>query len=321
MALNQAIKHSAQEEFQWSTKSVESLFETPLLDLIFQAQSTHRLYFDHQKIQKSTLMSIKTGNCSEDCKYCSQSARYQTDLSPQPLALKKDIIDRAKKAKENGADRFCMGAAWRHTKEKDLAIILDTISEVKSLGLETCATLGELKEDQAEKLFNAGLDYYNHNLDTAESHYKNVVTTHSYSSRLETLKKARTAGLKLCCGGILGLGESRKQRAALISELANMAPPPESVPINQLVPIAGTPFEDNEKIDPLEIIRTIACARITMPRSTVRLSAGRESMSDELQTLCFFAGANSIFFGSKLLTTPGAKETSDLALLKRLGLS
>jgi len=289
--------------------------------LLYRAQQVHREHFDPNAIQRSTLLSIKTGGGSEDCGYCSQSSHYQTGLDRQALLPLDDVIEAAKVAKQKGATRFCMGAAWRGPKQKDLDQVTEMVRAVSNLGLETCVTLGMLKDGQAEQLKAAGLDYYNHNLDTAPEFYAQVISTHSQSDRFDTLKKVRDAGIQVCCGGIVGMGESRGARAALIAELANMSPPPESVPINNLVPIAGTPLADAPPLDPFEFVRTIACSRITMPNSMVRLSAGRHQMSDELQALCYLAGANSIFYGDKLLTTGNHEAERDERLFARLGLN
>lgn len=305
---------------RWRAAEVEALFALPFNDLLYRAHSVHRANFDPNAVQRSTLLSIKTGNCSEDCGYCSQSARYATDLDKQTLLDLEEVLATARAAKANGASRFCMGAAWRGPKARDLEQVTAMISGVKALGLETCVTLGMLKEGQAEQLKEAGLDYYNHNLDTAPDFYGKIITTHSQADRHATLDKVREAGIKVCCGGIVGMGETRKQRAGLIAELASLDPPPESVPINELVPIPGTPLGDVAALDPFEFVRTIACARIAMPNSFVRLSAGRQQMSDELQALCYFAGANSIFYGEKLLTTGNPDVERDNLLFERIGL-
>ncbi len=300
--------------------TVEALFALPFNDLMYRAQTAHRDHFDPNGVQLSTLLSIKTGGCSEDCGYCSQSARFHTGLNAQPLMALDEVVASAKVAKAKGATRFCMGAAWRGPKEKDVKLVADMIRAVKALGMETCATLGQLKDGQAQELAAAGLDYYNHNLDTSREHYDNVVHTHSYEDRLATLGKVREAGMKVCCGGIMGMGESRRDRAAFLAELAALDPPPESVPINLLVHIPGTPLSDAPALDPIEFVRTIAVARIVLPGSFVRLSAGRQSMPDYLQALCFLAGANSIFYGEKLLTTPNPGANTDLELFEKLGL-
>ncbi|GMR21477.1 MAG: biotin synthase BioB [Gammaproteobacteria bacterium] len=301
-------------------QAVQQLFELPFNDLIFRAQTVHRQHFDANTVQVSTLLSIKTGGCSEDCKYCSQSARHDTGLEREELMDLDDVLAAAQRARDNGASRFCMGAAWRGPKPRDMAPVLEMVRAVKTLGLETCATLGQLKQGQAEQLASAGLDYYNHNLDTSEDYYSEVVSTHSYEDRLDTLKQVRDAGMKVCCGGIVGMGESRTQRAGLLAQLAMLDPQPESVPINLLVKIPGTPLEDAPSLEPLEFVRTIAAARIVLPRSYVRLSAGRQQMPDFLQALCFLAGANSIFYGDKLLTTDNPHTNDDMALFETLGL-
>lgn len=299
---------------------VEALFALPFNDLLFQAHSLHRKHFDPNAVQVSTLLSIKTGNCSEDCSYCSQSARYQTGIENETLMPLDEVLASAHAAKERGATRFCMGAAWRGPKEKDLQPVLEMVRAVKALGLETCTTLGMLKAGQAEQLRDAGLDYYNHNLDTAPEYYGEIISTHSYGDRLDTLEKVREAGMKVCCGGIVGLGESRSARAGLIAQLAALDPAPESVPINLLVRIPGTPLSDLPALEPIEFVRTVAVARICMPTSMVRLSAGRQEMPDYLQAMCFFAGANSIFYGDKLLTTPNPDTDADKQLFAKLGL-
>lgn len=309
-----AIRHD------WTLAEVEALFALPFMDLIFHAQRVHRAYHEPSTVQMSTLLSIKTGACPEDCAYCPQSVRYDTGLEREALMEVAEVRERAKRAKEAGATRFCMGAAYRSPKARDLAVITQMIREVRALGLETCATLGMLTPDQARQLKEAGLDYYNHNLDTSEEFYGRIITTRTYLDRLNTLENVRAAGLKVCCGGIVGLGESRRDRAALLMTLANLPTHPESVPINQLVRVEGTPLAGAEPPDSFEFIRTIAVARILMPRSYVRLSAGRTEMSEEKQALCFLAGANSIFFGDKLLTTGNPDTERDLNLLRRLGL-
>lgn len=305
---------------RWTTEAIEALYALPFNDLVHRAQQVHREHFDANEIQRSALLSVKTGGCSEDCKYCSQSARHEAKLERESMLELEQVLTAAKAAKDGGATRFCMGAAWRGPKDRDLERVLEMIRSVKALGLETCVTLGLLKEGQAEKLKSAGLDYYNHNLDTAEDFYGEIVSTHSYADRMDTLERARGAGMKICCGGIIGMGESRRVRAGLLAQLANMNPAPESVPINHLIAIPGTPMEDTKPLDPFEFVRTIACARISMPTSFVRLSAGRQGMSDELQALCFLAGANSIFYGDKLLTTGNAEAGRDEALFARLDL-
>ena len=305
---------------RWSAAEVEALFALSFADLLFRAQETHRRHHDPNVVQRSTLLSVKTGGCSEDCGYCSQSARHGAKVEREALLDVDEVVKAASAAKAKGASRFCMGAAWRGPKDKDLDRLEEMIVAVKGLGLETCVTLGLLREGQAERLASAGLDYYNHNLDTGAEFYGQVVSTHSQADRVDTLMKVRSAGMKICCGGIVGMGETRRVRAALIAQLANMDPPPESVPINHLVAIPGTPMEKVPPRDPFEFVRTIAAARITMPASLVRLSAGRQEMSDELQALCFLAGANSIFYGDKLLTTGNAEAARDEALFERLGL-
>jgi biotin synthase len=304
---------------RWTTAQVEALFELPFADLMFRAQQVHREQHDPNAVQLSTLLSIKTGGCSEDCGYCSQAARHESVEREQLLELE-DVVAAASAAKAKGASRFCMGAAWRGPKDKDLEKVTAMVQAVKNLGLETCVTLGMLKEGQAERLAEAGLDYYNHNIDTAPELYGQIISTHTQADRFATLDKVREAGIKVCCGGIVGMGESQRGRAALIAELANMDPQPESVPINNLVPIPGTPLENAPPLEPFEFVRTIAVARITMPGSYVRLSAGRQEMSDEMQSLCFLAGANSIFYGEKLLTTGNAEAERDRALFDRLGI-
>ncbi|HAF54037.1 MAG TPA: biotin synthase BioB [Thauera sp.] len=305
---------------RWTVAEVRALFDLPLLDLVHRAQLTHREHFDPNAIQRSTLLSIKTGGCSEDCGYCAQSARYDTGLERERLMPIDEVLENARAAKARGASRFCMGAAWRGPKDKDLEPVLEMVREVKKLGLQTCVTLGMLKEGQADRLAEAGLDYYNHNLDTAPEFYGQVITTHTMQDRLDTLDEVRAAGINVCSGGIVGMGESRAQRAALIAQLANLPIPPESVPINNLVQIPGTPLDGAGTLDPFEFVRTIAAARITMPSSYVRLSAGREQMSDELQALCFMAGANSMFYGERLLTTDNPAADRDDRLFARLGL-
>ena len=304
----------------WSVDAVLALFELPFADLMFRAQQTLRENFDPNAIQRSTLLSIKTGNCSEDCSYCSQSKRYQTGLETQRLLSTEEVLAAARAAKAQGSGRFCMGAAWRGPKEKDMAAVAEMVKAVKALGLETCVTLGILKDGQAEQLKAAGLDYYNHNLDTAPEFYGDIVTTHTYQDRLDTLKSVRAAGLKVCSGGIVGMGETRRHRAGLIAKLASLDPPPESVPINNLVPIPGTPLAERTAVDIFEFVRTIAAARISMPGSYVRLSAGREQMSEAEQALCFLAGANSIFYGDQLLTTTNPGLERDQALFAKLSL-
>ena len=311
---------STQTTPRWTVSAVEALYQLPLMDLLFRAQLVHRENFDPNEVQRSALISIKTGGCSEDCSYCSQSARYKTDTEREALMEVEDVLAAAREAKAKGATRFCMGAAWRGPKEKQMEVVTQMIREVKALGMETCVTLGMLKDDQAQVLKAAGLDYYNHNLDTDAEFYKQVITTHTHEDRVDTIAQVRAAGIKVCSGGILGMGESRRNRAAMIAQLANLNPPPESVPINNLIAIPGTPLAESEKIDNFEFLRSIAAARITMPKSFVRLSAGREAMSDEMQALCFFAGANSIFSCDKLLTMSNSGVNRDLALFEKLGL-
>ncbi|QZA79897.1 biotin synthase BioB [Deefgea piscis] len=308
------------EQALWSETAVAQLFALPFNDLLFQAQTVHRQNFDANRVQLSTLLSVKTGGCSEDCGYCSQSARHDTGLETEKLMDADEVIAKAAIAKENGSSRFCMGAAWRGPKNKDLAEVKKMIAGVKALGLETCATFGMLKDGQAEQLRDAGLDYYNHNLDTSEAKYGEIVTTHSYADRLDTLGKARKAGLNVCSGGIVGLGETRLDRAGLVAQLANLDPQPDSVPINNLVQIDGTPLDGSEPVDWTEFVRTIAVARITMPKAYVRLSAGRQQMPEAMQALCFLAGANSIFYGDKLLTTGNPDVEGDRALFRKLNL-
>ena len=305
---------------RWTVEEVLALYELPLMDLLWRAQTVHREHFDANAVQRSTLLSVKTGGCSEDCGYCSQSARYQTDTERERLMPVDEVVAAAKAAKDKGASRFCMGAAWRGPKDNDLDKVLEMVREVKALGMQTCVTLGMLKDGQAAKLKDAGLDYYNHNLDTDKDFYGQVIKTHTHDDRLDTLDQVRDAGINVCSGGIIGMGESRKNRAALIVQLANLPKAPESVPINNLVPIPGTPLAANDRLDPFEFVRTIAAARITMPSSWVRLSAGRQEMSDELQALCFLAGANSMFYGERLLTTGNPDVDRDDQLFARLGL-
>ncbi|HUL56313.1 MAG TPA: biotin synthase BioB [Usitatibacter sp.] len=297
------------------------LYALPLNDLLFQAHTVHREHFDPNRVQRSTLLSIKTGGCPEDCGYCPQAARHHTGVGNEALMALDDVVEAARVAKAHGATRFCMGAAWRGPKARDLEPVLDMVREVKALGLETCCTLGMLKDGQAGQLRDAGLDYYNHNLDTAPEHYASIITTREYQDRLDTLDRVREAGLKVCCGGIVGLGESREERAGLLAQLASLDPQPESVPINDLVQVEGTPLAGTEELPWMEFVRTIAVARILMPLSMVRLSAGRTRMSEAVQALCFFAGANSIFYGEKLLTTGNPDVARDDALFAALGVS
>lgn len=304
----------------WIREEILALFDLPFSDLMFQAQTVHRTHFDPNQVQVSTLCSIKTGACPEDCKYCPQSARYDTGLERERLMAVEKVLEEAKAAKASGASRFCMGAAWRSPKNRDLNYVTDMVKGVKALGLETCMTLGMLDEQQAKTLADAGLDYYNHNLDTSPEYYGEVITTRTYQDRLETLDNVRRAGMKVCCGGIVGMGEEQTDRAGLLQQLATMPDHPESVPINMLVKVAGTPFAQEEDLDPFEFVRTIAVARILMPKSHVRLSAGREDMNDQMQALAFLAGANSIFYGEKLLTTANSEANKDMQLFKRLGI-
>ncbi len=306
---------------RWSLEKTMPLFEQPLLELIFSAQQIHRQHFDPQKVQMSTLLSIKTGRCSEDCRYCAQSVRYETGLQAESMLDLTQVLAKAKQAKATGSTRFCMGAAWRHPKTRDMPQLMEMVQAVKALGMETCMTLGMLDQQQAEMLAEAGLDYYNHNLDTSEAFYHQVITTHTYQERLNTLSHVREAGIKVCAGGILGLGESVRDRALLLMQLANLPEPPESIPINQLVRVKGTPLETAVPLETFDLIRMIAVARIMMPSSMIRLSAGREKLSETDQALCFMAGANSIFYGEKLLTTPNKEVEQDKALLEKLGLT
>jgi biotin synthase len=303
----------------WSVAKVDVLFALPFADLISRAQQVHRENFDSNVLQLSTLLSIKTGGCPEDCGYCPQAARFHTGVENQPLMPVDEVIAAAREAKQKGATRFCMGAAWRGPKQRDLDRVAEMVRAVKALGMETCATLGMLKDGQAQQLREAGLDYYNHNLDTSPDYYGEIVSTRTQDDRMDTLEKVRSAGISVCCGGIVGMGESRAARVALITALANLDPYPESVPINNLVQVEGTPLFGTAPIDPLEFVRTVAAARITMPKAMVRLSAGREAMSDEMQALCFIAGANSIFYGERLLTTGNPQAERDRKLFERLG--
>jgi len=310
---------------RWTVAAVEALLGLPFNDLLYRAQTVHRAHHAPNDVQLSTLLSIKTGGCPEDCAYCPQAARYHTGVAAEELLDLSTVVGAARAARDAGASRFCMGAAWRGPRERDLAPVLDMVREVKALGLETCCTLGMLKDGQAEALRAAGLDYYNHNLDTAPEFYGEIITTREYQDRLDTLERVRGAGIRVCCGGIVGMGESRRSRAGLIAQLANLDPYPESVPINHLVQVEGTPlharFHGEAPIDPLEFVRTIAAARITMPRAKVRLSAGRREFSEAVQALCFAAGANSIFYGERLLTTGNPDVEADRALFAKLGLT
>ena len=305
----------------WTRDEVRALFELPFPELMFRAQSVHRDHFDPEAVQISTLLSIKTGGCPEDCAYCPQSAQYETGVRAEKLMRLDAVLAEARAAKAAGASRFCMGAAWRSPKDRDLESVCAMIEGVKALGLEACATLGMLTAAQAQQLRQAGLDYYNHNLDTSPEFYEQIITTRTYRDRLETLEHVRDAGIHVCCGGIVGMGETREDRIGMIATLASLPAHPESVPINMLVRVAGTPLAGESSLDPIEFVRTIGVARITMPRSMVRLSAGREHMSEEAQALCFLAGANSIFYGPKLLTTPNPGRDRDQALMDRLGLT
>jgi biotin synthase len=305
----------------WSMEEIEALFALPFPELIYTAQSVHRRHFDPGKVQFAQLLSIKTGGCPEDCGYCAQSAHFETGLKATKLMADAAILAEAQRAKANGATRFCMGAAWRSPKDRDVDQLCATVSAVKGLGMETCMTLGMLTAEQAHKLKEAGLDYYNHNIDTSPEHYGNIITTRTFADRLETLAHVREAGMAVCCGGILGIGETERDRASMLRELANLPSHPESVPINMLMQVEGTPLANSKRVDALDLVRTIAVARILMPQSVVRLSAGREGMSDEAQALCLVAGANSIFVGSKLLTTPNPERSHDEQLIARLGMA
>lgn len=315
------MTHKAPVRNDWTVEEVRALFELPFNDLMFQAQTVHRQYFNPNEVQVSTLLSIKTGACPEDCKYCPQSGHYNTGLEKERLMQVEKVLEKARLAKESGSTRFCMGAAWKHPADKDMPYVVDMVKQVKALGLETCMTLGMLDEGKASQLADAGLDYYNHNLDTSPEFYDKIITTRTYQDRLDTLQNVRDSGMKICSGGILGMGETATDRIGLLRQLANMEVQPESVPINMLVKVKGTPLENVDDLDHLDFIRTIAVARIMMPASHVRLSAGRESMSDEMQAMTFFAGANSIFYGDCLLTTPNPETHRDLQLFKRLGIN
>ena len=313
-------RHPIPGDARWPLADIEALFDRPFMDLLYRAQQVHREHFDASAVQLSTLLSIKTGGCVEDCGYCPQSAHFETGVEASKLMPLQEVIDAAQAAKAEGATRFCMGAAWRSPKARDMVRVTQMVREVKALGLETCMTLGMLDAEQAQSLDDAGLDYYNHNLDSAPEFYGTIISTRTYQERLDTLANVRQAGIKVCSGGIVGMGESRAQRAGLIAQLANLDPYPESVPINNLVQVQGTPLAGTAPLDPFEFVRTIAVARITMPRTMVRLSAGREQMDDALQALCFAAGANSIFHGDRLLTTANPQIARDKALFERLGL-
>lgn len=316
----QAAQHAIPDHAEWSVDRIAALFELPFNDLLFRAQQVHRANFDANTVQLSTLLSIKTGGCEEDCGYCPQSAHHDTGLKASKLMPLDEVLAAAQAAKDHGASRFCMGAAWRSPKERHLEPVIEMVRGVKALGLETCVTLGMLEAEQAQQLKDAGLDYYNHNLDSAPEFYDKIITTRTYQDRLDTLGHVREAGIHVCCGGIVGMGESRLERAGLIAQLANLDPYPESVPINNLVQVEGTPLAGTQPLDPFEFVRTIAVARITMPKTMVRLSAGREQMDEALQSLCFLAGANSIFYGDRLLTTANPQAQKDRALLARLGM-
>lgn len=305
----------------WQINEVKALFELPFNDLMFKAQTVHRAHFNANEVQVSTLLSIKTGACPEDCKYCSQSARYKTDIDKERLMEVENVLEAAKAAKAQGSTRFCMGAAWRNPKARDMPYVTEMVKGVKALGMETCMTLGMLSSEQANELQEAGLDYYNHNLDTSPEHYNSIITTRTYQDRLDTLDNVRSAGMKVCSGGIVGLGEEAKDRASLLAQLANLSPQPESVPINMLVKVEGTPLSDVDDLDHFDFIRCIAVARIMMPKSHVRLSAGRSEMNEQMQSLCFLAGANSIFYGCKLLTTENPETNQDIALFNKLGIN
>ncbi len=317
---NAQLNSSTIVKHDWQLEEVKALLAQPFNDLLFKAQTVHRENFDPNEIQVSSLLSIKTGSCSEDCGYCPQSARYDSDLTPEALLPVDEVIKSAQMAKDQGASRFCMGAAWRSPKDRDIERVVEMVKGVKSLGMETCVTLGMLTDKQTQALKEGGLDYYNHNLDTSEDYYSEVITTRTYQDRLDTLERVRDSGINVCCGGIVGMGESDDDRAKLLIELANLPKHPESVPINMLVQVEGTPLNGLDALDPMVFIRMIAVARLMMPKSRVRLSAGRNEMSDEMQALCFFAGANSIFYGDKLLTTDNPMSNEDLALFNRLGL-
>lgn len=315
-----SVSTNGEARKNWTVQSIVDLYGLPFMDLLLLAQNEHRKHHEPNTVQLSSLLSIKTGGCPEDCSYCPQSARYDTQLEQDGLMPLEQVLEAARAAKAGGAQRFCMGAAWRSPTARQLDSVSEMVQAVKDLGLETCVTLGMLKEGQAQQLRDAGLDYYNHNLDTSPEFYGNIISTRTYQDRLDTLDRVRSAGVSVCCGGIVGLGESREQRAGLIAQLANLHPYPESVPVNNLVKVAGTPLEDAPAVDPFEFVRTIAVARITMPRAVVRLSAGRDAMSDTMQALCFMAGANSIFYGDMLLTTGNPQWLQDQALFQRLNL-
>jgi biotin synthase len=318
---SEAVQAKTELRHDWSRNEIEQLLNLPFSDLVFHAQQVHRGHFNPNEVQVSTLLSIKTGRCPEDCGYCPQSVRYDTDVENEVLMPLEQVLEQARAAKAKGSSRFCMGAAWRSPKDRDLDQVVKMVKGVKALGLETCLTLGMLSDEQTQRLKEAGLDYYNHNLDTSPEFYGDVITTRTYQDRLDTLQRVRDAGMHVCCGGILGMGEARQDRIGLLQQLANQPQHPESVPINLLVKVEGTPMANVEELDPIEFVRSIAVARILMPASHVRLSAGREAMSDEMQALCFLAGANSIFYGEKLLTTPNPAADQDRQLFTRLGLT
>ncbi len=313
-------KSATRQRHDWQLAEIRALFDLPFMDLLYQAQTHHRAHFTANRVQLSTLINIKSGGCSEDCAYCPQSARYATGIAAEPLLEVDSVLQAARQARDRGASRFCMGAAWRRLKDADLPVLEDMVRAVKEIGMETCLTVGMLEAHQARALKDAGLDYYNHNLDTSEAYYQEIITTRTYQDRLKTLAHIREAGINVCCGGILGLGESREDRCALLQTLANLPEHPQSVPINVLVSVEGTPLEGSVRPDALEVVRCIAVARIMMPETMLRLSAGREAMSDETQTLCFLAGANSVFYGERLLTTDNPGLDRDHALFARLGL-
>jgi biotin synthase len=319
ITLHHHVKRAASPQ-RWSVGEVEGLFKQPFADLLYRAQQVHREHFDPNQVQLSTLLSIKTGGCSEDCGYCPQSAFHATGVEDRKMLELEAVVNAAKAAQQAGADRFCMGAAWREPSEADMLSVVEMVKAVRGLGMETCATLGMLNDRQTEQLREAGLDYYNHNLDTAPEFYGDIISTRDYQDRLDTLERVRKAGMHVCSGGIIGMGEDLTQRAGLIAQLANMNPYPESVPINNLVKVEGTPLADQADLDPLDFVRTIAVARITMPTARVRLSAGRQQMSDAIQALCFLAGANSIFYGEQLLTTGNPEVERDRALMDKLGM-
>jgi biotin synthase len=320
-AVNNINQGSSEVRHNWQADQVKALFDMPFNDLMFKAQVIHRDNFNPNEVQVSTLLSIKTGACPEDCKYCSQSARYKTDIDKERLMEVSKVLEAAQVAKNQGSTRFCMGAGWRNPKARDMPAVVEMVKGVKALGLETCMTLGMLSAEQAGELHGAGLDYYNHNLDTSPEHYNQIITTRTFQDRLDTLSNVRSSGMKVCSGGIVGLGEESKDRASLLAQLANLSPQPESVPINMLVKIEGTPLSDVADLDHFEFVRCIAVARIMMPKSHVRLSAGRDAMNEQMQALCFLAGANSIFYGCKLLTTGNPEANKDMMLFNRLGIN